>query len=758
MDTTISPHVSKSIEHAVFDAALLIEDEKERESFLRMFFRGNRQGLDRVRRMLNQRGESSAFFLDASEHRGILAKEILRDEPDEALLFEPDIEKLGTKVGPYVLISRIGEGGCGVVYEAEQLEPVRRRVALKVIRLGMDTESVIARFAAEKQALALMDHPNIAHVYDAGTTETGRPYFVMERVSGERITAFCDREQLNIASRIELFIQVCHAIQHAHHKGVVHRDIKPSNILVTLQDGAPTPKVIDFGIAKATEPHLLEGSRTMVDQIVGTPPYMSPEQVELTGIDVDTRSDVYALGALLHELLGGAPPFDEGRLAKASISEMRRILLEEEPPLLSRKLAGLPGEELVQIAAARGEQPARFIARLRGDLDWIVAMALAKDRNRRYQTVTALATDLRRFLASEPVSASQPSRLYLARKFLRRNRIACVSGAAVVVSLVAGLGAATSMYLSEREALAEQERLRRVAESARSHESRLRKQAQARANVSQAAVLLADGKIDEADELLRESPLDSIEPSREAARVFRVLGDRNAFYGRWKQALQCFVLLDQANRLDDPTRIVEKIELLMIAPALQAHGDPGAYEKFRRETLDNYLPARNANQAEHLLKACLLSPADETILRRLKGSAEICADPKPPKNGQPQWNAFALTLYNHRLGDSRETLKWGKKCLAYADPAGSRAAAVLALTAMAHFRSGHPQKGMADIEEAQLRLLKTIPSELRMLSPKQGSWYDRLIAQILIDEAEREMGLAAPTEAASSIRGNIDIR
>ncbi len=456
METTIIPSVTPKIEDAVFDAALSIENERERESFLQMVFRGNPAGLARMRELLRYSGESSAFFLDLNEHSSVLAKEVLAAGPLDAPQAESPEQGIepGSMIGFYRILSRIGEGGCGVVYEAEQREPMFRRVAVKVLRLGMDTESVISRFAAERQALALMDHPNIAHIYDAGATVTGRPFFVMERVSGERITAFCDREKFDIGARIHLFLQVCNAVQHAHQKGVIHRDIKPSNILVATQDGSPTPKVIDFGIAKATGPGGISprSSWTMRDQIIGTPPYMSPEQMDMTGIDVDTRSDVYSLGALLHELLGARPPFDEKFLARAGISEMRRILLEVEPPPLSRMLVDLPAAELEKIAADRSENPARLVARIRGDLDWIVATALAKDRNRRYQTVNALTTDLRRFLADEPVSARRPGRFYLLGKFVRRNRMACGLGVAVVLSLLGGLGASTVMYFREHDA------------------------------------------------------------------------------------------------------------------------------------------------------------------------------------------------------------------------------------------------------------------------------------------------------------------
>lgn len=739
------PPPSMNIEGAVFNAALALQDTAEREDFLKHVFHGDNAGLARMRGLLEKAGESSAFFMEVREHRGTLAGEILREisaesrEDGEEL--PPPVEGPGSHIGPYRLIARIGEGGCGVIYEAEQQKPVHRRVALKIIRLGMDTESVIARFEVERQALALMDHPNIARVFDAGATAAGRPYFVMERVSGERITACCDREKLGITARIRLFIQVCHAIQHAHQKGIIHRDIKPSNVLVAFHDGVPVPKVIDFGIAKAAGRSGQHRTPwTGQDQLMGTPPYMSPEQVDMSGLDVDTRSDIYSLGALLHELLTGRAPFDGDALAAAGISEMRRTLLEREPPPMSRMLADLPAGEREPIAALRGEEPARLVSRLRGDLDWIVAKAMAKDRSRRYQTVNNLAAELRRFLHNEPVRARPPGRLYLLDKFVRRNRAACISAAAIALSLAGGFGVSTRLYLLEREARAEQARLGHEAKAARAEEFRLRAQAQARANISQVAVLLSEDRIEEADALLRENPLETIEPSLEAAWVFRSLGNWNAIHGRWAQAVQCYVLLNQANRLDDPVNVVEDTDLLATAPALLEYGDRRGYEAFRRDALDRYLPARNSLAAEHLLKICLLTPADAAFMERLRDAAEVCARGIPTESGRaiyPHWEALSTTLYHHRLGKVEETLEWGEKCLAYPDDTGSRAAAALCLTAMARHRAGHADEASKDLDEA--RRLIAAASQAAREHHERGSWFSWVIARILLREAELEV-------------------
>ncbi len=362
-------------------------------------------------------------------------------------------EEPSERIGRYKILQKIGEGGCGVVYMAEQTEPVRRRVALKVIKLGMDTKQVIARFEAERQALALMDHPNIAKVLDAGTTEKGRPYFVMELVKGIRITDYCDQHHLGTPERLALYTQVCQAIQHAHQKGIIHRDIKPSNILVTLHDGVPVPKVIDFGIAKAIEQPLTEKTVfTAFGQFMGTPAYMSPEQAELSGLDIDTRSDIYALGVLLYELLTGKTPFDAKELLQAGLDEMRRRIREEEPMLPSTRLSTMIDADLTAIAHQRHSEPAKLTRFIRGDLDWIVMKCLEKDRMRRYETANGLAMDLRRHLNNEPVVACPPNAAYRFQKMVRRNKLAVAAVSAVAVALLLGLGLSTWLWLAERKA------------------------------------------------------------------------------------------------------------------------------------------------------------------------------------------------------------------------------------------------------------------------------------------------------------------
>jgi serine/threonine protein kinase/tetratricopeptide (TPR) repeat protein len=430
---------------AVFDHALEVRSAAERQAYLAEAcgdHAGLRQKVDALLRAYDDAGD----FLESPAPN--LALDATLGQP---VVDAPVREGPGTEVGPYKLLEQIGEGGMGVVFLAEQQRPVRRQVALKVIKAGMDTRQVVARFEAERQTLALMDHPNIAKVHDAGATESGRPFFVMELVKGVPITAYCDAQRLTPKDRLGLFVQVCQAVQHAHTKGIIHRDLKPSNVLVALYDGMPVPKVIDFGVAKATGGRLTDHTVfTGFGSVVGTPEYMSPEQAELNQLDVDTRSDVYSLGVLLYELLTGSTPVERGRFKAAALLEVLRVVREEEAPRPSTRLSTT--DQLPSIAASRGLEPRKLSGVVRGELDWIVMRALEKDRARRYETANGFARDLERYLADEAVQACPPSATYRFRKFARRNKVPLLTAAVLSVVLVAASVISTWQAIRARAA------------------------------------------------------------------------------------------------------------------------------------------------------------------------------------------------------------------------------------------------------------------------------------------------------------------
>ncbi len=439
----------------------------------------------RVEDLLNRHFESETFMAGpaAETEKTILNEVPLKEGP-------------GEQIGRYKLLQKLGEGGFGVVYMAEQKEPVRRRVALKIIKMGMDTQQVVARFEAERQALALMDHPNIARVLDAGATNSGRPFFVMELVKGVPITRYCDDHRLDNRQKLELFIPVCKAIQHAHQKGIIHRDIKPSNIMVTLHDGVPVPKVIDFGIAKATLQDLTEKTIfTQYSQFIGTPAYMSPEQAEMSGLDIDTRSDIYSLGVVLYELLTGAPPFDSRDLMQSGIDEMRRIIREKDPVRPSTRVSELrsgrrtDSQQTKTAPATSGKPPAPSSSRLPSpiekDLDWIVLKSLEKDRTRRYETANGFAEDIRRFLNDEPVSAAAPGSGYVLKKYIKRHKSALAVAAVIAALLVIGTTVSTMLAIQAKKS-------QRLAEQAQTQESTQRQLAEEKQKEAQVAREIAE--------------------------------------------------------------------------------------------------------------------------------------------------------------------------------------------------------------------------------------------------------------------------
>lgn len=484
--------MSETSERTIFLQALELESADSRSQYLDQACSGDARLRASVEELLSAHALPDNVLDQpvASPHREengnldptLLNHQLIAEGPDSV-------------IGPYRLMEQIGEGGFGLVFVAEQQRPVRRKVALKVVKPGMDTREVIARFEAERQALALMDHPNIARVLDAGTTETGRPYFVMELVRGVPITEFCDRHDYNLRARLELFISVCNAVQHAHQKGVIHRDIKPSNVLVTLHDAIAMPKVIDFGVAKALGQSLTDKTiYTRFSAMIGTPLYMSPEQAELSGLDVDTRSDIYSLGVLLYELLTGSTPFERGRFDSVGLDEVRRIIREEEPPKPSTRLT-TAAAALSTVSTPRHRTPAQLSLAVQGDLDWIVMKTLEKDRGRRYESASELADDLNRFLNEQPIKARPPSQWYQLKKFARRNKAVIVTVSLIAAAMIVGSGISlwqASVAFAERNekdaALKKAVKLQQEADAAREEI------AQFAARMKEANVLVTSGR------------------------------------------------------------------------------------------------------------------------------------------------------------------------------------------------------------------------------------------------------------------------
>jgi WD40 repeat protein/serine/threonine protein kinase len=498
-------------ERSIFLAALDIDDLAERSAYLDQACARDGALRAQVEQLLKANQNSAPFM----------------ERPAPALVAtvdeQPISERPGTMIGPYKLLEQIGEGGFGAVFMAEQQQPLRRKVALKVLKPGMDTRQVVARFEAERQALALMDHPHIAHILDGGETASGRPYFVMELVRGIPITDFSDQNHLPVRERLELFLAVAQAVQHAHQKGVIHRDLKPSNVLVTLHDDRPVVKVIDFGIAKATGQQLTEKTLfTNFAQMIGTPVYMSPEQAGMSGLDVDTRSDIYSLGVLLYELLTGTTPFDKDRLRKVGYDEIRRMIREEEPAKPSTRISTL-GKTASTVSANRRSDPKRLRQLFRGELDWIVMKALEKDRNRRYETASAFAADVQRYLNNEAVQACPPSAAYRLRKFAQRNKRALATVALLGGTLVAAVLALAVSYAQTHEALGHETQARqelglaleREKQTSQDLDQTLKRETQtsqelARTSYAQSIALaerqLSTGNVGRAEELLNACP------------------------------------------------------------------------------------------------------------------------------------------------------------------------------------------------------------------------------------------------------------
>ncbi len=676
----------------IFTEAVSKPDAAAREVYLHQVCEGDTQLRLRVEELLAADAEPGSFL----------------PLPDEGstVNFTPVSERPGTTVGRYKLLEQIGEGGFGVVFMAEQEQPVRRRVALKVIKAGMDTRQVVARFEAERQALAMMDHPNIAKVFDAGATETGRPYFVMELVRGLPITEYSDEARLSTDERLGLFQSVCSAIQHAHQKGIIHRDLKPSNVLVTMHDDKAVPKVIDFGVAKATQGRLTEQTLfTEFRAMIGTPNYMSPEQAHMSGLDVDTRSDIYSLGVLLYELLTGTTPIDTKQVAQATYDDLRRIICEEEPPRPSARLSTLTEEQLTTLARQRHCEPTQLAVSLRSDLDWIVMKCLEKDRTRRYQSANSLAADVERYLKFEPVEACPPSAAYRLRKFVRRNKVAVVTAAAILISLTSAAGLSTWLYLREREA---------------------RRQAEIGSAIFDVANPFRNNSQEEAEQSLASLKPHSLQmDARNRAKFYYRLGDLRARQGLWKESAEYYAKgLEQQ---PDPL-FFEPWHYYL--PALVQSGNVEAYHVARQVVVQRFAETTDPRIAECTLKDCLLTPWPDADFDQLQQLARTMLQAED----HWAWNyfQFAAGLFEYRRGNYEAALRHTRRVVADSNEYYLNIPNQM-IMAMALQLLGETAEA-SQVLYSGLELAQTSLRREALLTPDR-LWSDWVIAHALVDEA-----------------------
>lgn len=646
-------------------------------------------------------------------------------------------EKPGDWVDRYKLLKQIGEGGWGVVFVAEQQTPVLRRVALKVVKPGMDTKSVIARFEAERQALALMDHPNIAHVFDAGASESGRPYFVMELVDGVKITDYCDRNSLSIDDRLGLFTQVCDAIQHAHQKGIIHRDIKPSNILVTTgPDGKPVLKVIDFGIAKATAGQVLTDKTifTAAEMMIGTPAYMSPEQTALAGVEVDTRTDIYSLGVLLYELLTGTTPYDACDFLKVGFDEVRRVIREEEPLCPSTRLRTMKREDLTELCWHRHEEPSALIRQLRGDLDWIVMMSLEKDRTRRYKTANGLALDVQRYLANETVSARPPSKLYKLQKLVVRNKLVFSAIGTVAVLLVTSVILLSAALGREREARRQAVKDKEKAQQVMKFVVQLAGNSDGVMNTLHhlADIVAADGKVTEAEKM-RSAALDLLQKpgqkdllsSDQLGSILAMKAGIEARHGQWEQAAA-----DAAHSLD--YQPMGSFRYTMVAALYLKTGNRSAYEEFCKKLFFQFHNTGDIFVADQIAKACLFLPASEVDLNAVGRLADVAVTRGAYDEGAMPFFSTCKALSEYRLGNFAEAVTWAKKSIA--SPRKDAHPHAYAVLALAEWRLGNNERARAALAAGDTLSPREMPTAIA--KDPDTAWLVWLFSRIQLDEAE----------------------
>ena len=555
----------------------------------------------------------------------------------------------------------------------------------------------------------------------------------MELVRGIPITTYCDENKLATPQRLDLFIKVCQAVQHAHQKGIIHRDLKPSNIMITMHDGVPVPKVIDFGIAKATEQRLTDKTLfTSYAQLMGTPAYMSPEQMELSGLNLDTRSDIYSLGVLLYELLTGRTPFDTTDLLKLGVEELRRTVCEREPLSPSAKLKTLNNDELTKTARRRHIEPPRLLSQLRGDLDWIVLKCLEKDRTRRYATATGLTEDIERYLHEEAILARPPSRLYRMQKLIRRNRMVVLSGATAVMALLVGSTISIWLLIKEREAL-------RSAETANAKETQLRREAESREKVTRAALLASQEKYEEADRLMAETPQEK--PSIEGETVLRTLGEWHVVKGRWQKATERFAALDRMNRLNNLDG--NTMDYLRLGPALIESGDLIGYERFRQDIIARFA-GKDTLFVSRILKVSFLLSANQKLIQDLEQQGQVAEknlramdqSGNPAVAYQGGWDSLSLALLEYRRGNYEKATNWCFHCLAYRLSLPHRNAMAQLILAMCYSQTNQKSKALAASSTGWQLVQDSFQRGLLQGNNAEGFWFDWIIARILSRECQ----------------------
>ncbi|HEY4417710.1 MAG TPA: serine/threonine-protein kinase [Verrucomicrobiae bacterium] len=664
-------------------------------------------------------------------------------------------EKSGDRIGHYKLLQQIGEGGCGVVFMAEQLEPVRRRVALKIVKPGLDTKNVIARFEAERQALALMDHPNIAQIFDAGATDSGRPYFVMELVRGVKITEYCDQNSLTTRERLDLFKQVCGAVQHAHQKGIIHRDLKPSNILVTTTtDGKALPKVIDFGIAKATTGQPLTDKTlfTAFEMLIGTPDYMSPEQATLTSVDVDTRSDIYSLGVLLYELLTGTTPFNTTELLKAGLDEVRRVIREQEPIRPSTRLSTMIELDLATVSRHRGSEAPKIIRDVRGDLDWIVLKAMEKDRTRRYPTANDLATDVEHYLHGEIILARPPGWLYKTRKLVTRNKLLFSGLGIIFFLLAAALGIMGRLWVVERQAR----------ENVQHQEEVYRLESLGVAQLTQQKLPEAESSFRHAFDLRHQFMQDQPPNAMVFATFMMVLHNENKDAERWAfikeflnpsllsqpgyHSLFTDVIADQMQDFAEKgqwpkavplaTQLVEhepnqSSRYHALAPLLVATHDLAGYQKLCAQIVVRFKDTQDPYTADQMAKDCLILPDSHADLKVIGKLADVAVTQGRKSSSYPFF-VCCKALAEYRQGHFSEVKKWAS--VAANEPFPFSQTEAFAILAMAQFQSGQTNEARLALTNCERVIQEKLP---KLSSENIGQdWRDWIVAHSLHDEAK----------------------